>query len=159
MTQSELNLLQELANKYNNEYGTRNVQTIPQGQQSVLAQEVLSPAQNAQPQSEISEMRQQLNSMYTMMSNFMSSQAAPASAPASAPAPKSAPATVSQAQPPQVATINDVIAALHRYNISATGQAGTARTETIDSVTASIIDPPLPDYGAERNGGKVAYGE
>lgn len=155
MTQNELNLLLELANKYNVEYGTRNVQTIPQGQQSVLAQEVLSPAQTAQPQSEISEMRQQLNSMYTMMSNFMSSQAAPAPAPASAPEP----ATVSQAQPPQVATINDVIAALHRYNISATGQAGTARTETIDSVTASIIDPPLPDYGAELNGGKVAYGK
>jgi hypothetical protein len=28
-------------------------------------------------------------------------------------------------------------------------------TMTIDSVTASIINPPLPDIGRERNGGKI----
>lgn len=51
-------------------------------------------------------------------------------------------------------TLRDIQNTLYAMNIRDTTMADQDPM-TIDSVTASIINPPLPDIGRERNGGKI----
>lgn len=51
-------------------------------------------------------------------------------------------------------TLRDIQNTLYAMNIRGTTMADQD-TMTIDSVTASIINPPLPDIGRESNGGKI----
>lgn len=51
-------------------------------------------------------------------------------------------------------TLRDIQNTLYAMNIRGTTMADQD-TMSIDSVTASIINPPLPDIGRESNGGKI----
>lgn len=130
MTQSEMNLLTELANKYNIE--KKQTQQTQQTQQ-----------QSSGIEATVQELKTAVDSLRQAIGLQTQQQ---------------------QQQPQQLqysqtngeyAKLDDVMKAFNMYNVNNMQQPGNSTVPTIDSVTAEIINPPLPDFGKEQNGGVV----
>ncbi len=61
-------------------------------------------------------------------------------------------------QPQGSSELDEIKKMIQMLNINSTGMTTVPQQETSADVIANIIAPPLPEYGAEPNGGKIRNG-
>lgn len=135
MTQNEMNLLTELANKYNIEK-KQNLNT-QYGMQNQTQQQ-----QSSGIEATVQELKTAVDSLREAIGLQQQQQQQPQQL------------QYSHANG-EYAKLDDVMKAFNMYNVNNMQQPGSSTVPTIDSVTAEIINPPLPDFGKEQNGGFI----